>query len=85
VKVYWNPDPNDPKQQRIVKIEPGMPWWAAQRLAGLEKTVGTVEVGLMVFIDQIEQDGQVIRQSGPGSVEELHLVGPDHPGGSTPI
>ena len=33
IKVYWDPDPNDPKQQRIVKIEPSMPWWAAQRLA----------------------------------------------------
>jgi arabinogalactan endo-1,4-beta-galactosidase len=81
IKVYWNPDPIDPKQQRIVKIEPGMPWWVAERLADLEKNVGTLEITLMVFIGQIEQDGNVIRQRGPGDMEELHLVGPDHPGG----
>ena len=81
IKVYWNLEPSDPKQQRIVKIEPGMPWWAAQRLADLEKNVGAVEISLMVFIGQIEQDGVTIRYSGPGDLEELHLVGPDHPGG----
>ena len=37
IKVYWNPDPNDPKQQRIVKIEPGVAPWAAQPLAHAQR------------------------------------------------
>lgn len=78
VKIYWNPDPENAKQQRIVKIEPSMPWWAAERLAELEKNVGTLEVSLMVFIGQIKQEGAVIRYNGPGNFEELHLIGPDH-------
>ena len=66
VKVYWNPDANDPKQQRIVKIEPGMAPWAAERLADLEKNAGTLEVGIRLFVN------------GKGDVEELHLLGPDN-------
>lgn len=69
IKVYWNPDANDPKQQRIVKIEPGMPWWAGQRLADLEKNAGNLDVAIRVFIN------------GKGNEEELHLLGPDNEGG----
>ena len=51
IKVYWNLDGNDPKQQRIVKIEPGMPSWAAQRLADLENNGGKLDVAIRVFIN----------------------------------
>jgi hypothetical protein len=69
IRAYWNPDPSDPKQQRIVKIEPSMPSWAVQRLADLEKSVGSLEVAVRVFIN------------GKGDEEELHLLGPDNEGG----
>jgi hypothetical protein len=69
VRACWNPDSRDPKQQRIAKIEPSMPSWAAQRLADLEKSVGSLEVAVRVFIN------------GKGDEEELHLLGPDNEGG----
>lgn len=69
IKVYWKPDAKDPNQQRIVKIEPGMPPWAAQRLADLENNVGKLDVAVRVFIN------------GKGDEEELHFLGPDNEGG----
>ncbi len=69
IHVYSNTDPNHPDQQRIVKIEPGMAPWAAERLAELEASVGAVRVGVVVFID------------GKNNIERLDLIGPDHPKG----
>jgi hypothetical protein len=33
VKIYWRPDPNNPRKQRIVKIEPSKSLWATEDVA----------------------------------------------------
>ena len=69
VKAYWAGDPSDPKRQKVVKIEPGMAPWAAQRLADLSTNAAALDVSVRASTN------------GKGNHEELHLIGPEHPGG----
>ena len=68
IKVHWVADANDPKRQRISKIEPGMAPWAAERLVELEKSGDVLEMEVRIVFDDA------------GSKAELHLRGPRSPG-----
>jgi hypothetical protein len=66
IKAYWLAATNNPEQQRLVEIEPGMPSWAAQRLADLEKEAASLDVAITL-----------VSKAGTAG-ESLHLIGPDH-------
>jgi len=39
IKVYWRPDPKNPRKQRIVKIEPSKSLWATEDVAETQEHV----------------------------------------------